>query len=98
DKLVTGVQTCALPIYRRFGHHPATQGFVRGLALAVAGVFVVVLTRIMNTSGWNPTNLMITLGAIVIGATRRVPVFVVLAVAAIEIGRASCRERGWVWV
>ena len=70
-------------LYRRFGHHPATQGFVRGLALAVAGVFVVVLTRIMNTSGWNPTNLMITLGAIVIGATRRVPVFVVLAVAAI---------------
>ena len=70
-------------LYRRFGHHPATQGFVRGLALAVAGVFVVVLTRIMNTAGWNSTNLMITLGAIVLGATRRVPVFAVLAVAAI---------------
>ena len=31
-------------LYRRIGHHPATHGFVRGLALAVAGVFVVVLT------------------------------------------------------
>ena len=70
-------------LYRRFGHHPATQGFVRGLALAVAGVFVVVLTGIMNTAGWSSTNLMITLGAFVLGATRRVPVFLVLAVAAI---------------
>ncbi len=37
----------------------------------------------MNTAGWNSTNLMITLGALVLGATRRVPLFVVLAVAAI---------------
>jgi chromate transporter len=70
-------------LYRRWGHHPATQGFVRGLGLAVAGVFVMVLTGIMNTAGWNPTNLMITLGAIVLGATRRVPVVVVLLLAAI---------------
>ena len=70
-------------LYRRFGHHPATQGFVRGLGLAVAGVFVIVLTGIMNTAGWNLTNLMIALGAIILGATRRVPVFVVLLLAAI---------------
>jgi chromate transporter len=70
-------------LYRRFGHHPATQGFVRGLALAVAGVFVIVLAGIMNTAGWSVSNLMITLGAIVLGATRRVPVLVVLLLAAI---------------
>jgi chromate transporter len=70
-------------LYRRWGHHPATQGFVRGLGLAVAGIFVIVLTGIMNTAGWTSTNLMITLGAIVLGATRRVPVLAVLVLAAI---------------
>jgi chromate transporter len=70
-------------LYRRWGHRPATQGFVRGLGLAVSGIFVVVLTGIMNTAGWSFTNLMITLGAIILGATRRVPVVLVLALAAI---------------
>lgn len=70
-------------LYRRWGHHPATQGFVRGLGLAVVGIFVVVLTGIMNTAGWSATNLLITAGAIALGATRRVPVVVVLVLAAI---------------
>jgi chromate transporter len=70
-------------LYRRWGHHPATQGFVRGLGLAVVGIFVFVLTGIMNTAGWSVTNLMITIGAIALGATRRVPVVVVLVLAAI---------------
>jgi chromate transporter len=70
-------------LYRRWGHHPATQGFVRGLGLAVAGIFVVVLTGIMTTAGWTFTNLMFTLGAIILAATRRVPVVLVLALAAI---------------
>lgn len=70
-------------LYRRWGHHPATQGFVRGLGLAVVGIFVVVLTGIMNTAGWSMTNLLITIGAIALGATRRVPVVVVLLLAAI---------------
>ena len=70
-------------LYRRWGHHPATQGFVRGLGLAVVGIFVVVLTGIMNTAGWSATNLMITIGAIALAATRRVPVVVVLLLAAI---------------
>jgi chromate transporter len=70
-------------LYRRWGHHPATQGFVRGLGLAVAGVFVIVLTGIMNTAGWTPANLMIALGTIILGATGRVPVLVVLVLAAI---------------
>jgi len=70
-------------LYRRLGHHPATQGFVRGLGLAVAGVFVIVLAGIMTTAGWNFANLCIAAGAIVIGATRRIPVFVALVLAAL---------------
>ncbi|HYR88904.1 MAG TPA: chromate transporter [Terriglobia bacterium] len=70
-------------LYRRWGHRPVIQGFVRGLGLAVAGVFVIVLSGIMNTAGWNPANLMIAVGGIVLGAMRRVPVLVVLVLAAI---------------
>src|SRR5262245_36769659 len=69
--------------YSRWGGHPATQGFVRGLGLAVIGIFAVVLTGIMGSVGWTSPNLMIMLGAIVLGATRRVPVIVILALAAV---------------
>ena len=69
--------------YRRWGHHPATQGFVRGLGLAIVGIFLVILTGIMNTTGWSPANLMITVGAIALAATRRVPVLAVLLLAAL---------------
>ena len=70
-------------LYRRWGHHPATDGFVRGLSLAVIGVFVIVLARIMNSTGWTATNVMIMAGAIASGATRRVPVVLILIAAAI---------------
>ena len=70
-------------VYRRWGHHAAVQGFVRGLGLAVCGVFTIVLTGIMNNAGWNAVNIVIALGAITLGATRRVPVVVVLLMAGI---------------
>jgi chromate transporter len=70
-------------LYRRFGNHPATQAFVRGLGLAVAGIFLVVLTRIMYNAGWTSISVMIMLGAVVLGATRRVPVLIVLVLAAL---------------
>jgi chromate transporter len=69
--------------YGRFGNHPATQGFVRGLGLAVAGIFLVVLAGIMNTVGWSSTNLMIMLGTMALAATRRVPVLLMLMLAAL---------------
>ena len=70
-------------IYRRYGHQPATQGFVRGLGLAVIGIYVIILSGIMKSAGWTPSNLMITAGAVALGATRRIPVPVVLAIAAV---------------
>jgi chromate transporter len=70
-------------VYRRWGRHAATEGFVRGLGIAVAGVFVVVLGGIMKAAGWNFQNVMIALGALGLGATRRVPVIVVLGLAAV---------------
>jgi chromate transporter len=70
-------------IYRRYGHHPATQGFVRGLSLAVIGIFVVVLTGIMKSTGWTSSNVLIAAGAIALGSTRRVPGLLILIFAGI---------------
>jgi chromate transporter len=67
--------------HRRYGEHPATQGFVRGLALAVNGIFLTVLLGIMRGNGVDVTSIAIMLGAVALGATRRVPVLVVLALA-----------------
>ena len=69
--------------YRRYGDLAAMQGFVRGLSLAVIGIFAVVLFGIMRTAGFNTPNLLIALGAMGLGATRRVPVLGVLTLAAL---------------
>ncbi|HNP72805.1 MAG TPA: chromate transporter [Kouleothrix sp.] len=69
--------------YRRFGGHPAMQGFVRGLSLAVTGIFLVVLFGIMRGVGFEPRALLIALCALGLGATRRVPVIGVMALAAL---------------
>lgn len=70
-------------VYRAIGHHPATEGFVRGLALAVAGVFLVVLAKLMIGVGISATSLLIMAGAIGLGLIRRLPVVLVIALAAI---------------
>lgn len=70
-------------LYRRWGHHRVVQGFVRGLGLAVIGVFVVVMTGIMSTGGWNATTEAILISAMVLGSIRRIPVIVVLVLAAL---------------
>jgi chromate transporter len=80
-------------IYRRYGHHPATQGFVRGLSLAVVGVYIIIMSGIMKNAGWTPSNFMIAAGAVVLGSTRRLPGVVILIVAAI-IGIALYRMTG----
>jgi chromate transporter len=70
-------------IYRRYGHHPATQGFVRGLGLAVIGIYVIILAGIMKNAGWTSSNAMIAAGAIALGSTRRLPGVLILLLAAI---------------
>ncbi|HWQ15296.1 MAG TPA: chromate transporter [Roseiflexaceae bacterium] len=69
--------------YRRHGERPAMQGFVRGLTLAVAGIFLVVLARIMAEAGVDARSVGIALAALALGATRRVPVLVTLALAGV---------------
>jgi chromate transporter len=69
-------------LYRRVGHHPAVQGFVRGLSLAVVGVFLVALAGLLRANGADAAALAIVAGAAALGMARRVPVLITLALAA----------------
>lgn len=69
-------------IYARTKHHPAVEGFVRGLGTAVVGVFAVVMLNLLGKVGVNVRTVLIALIALGLGASRRVPILVILALAA----------------
>jgi chromate transporter len=69
--------------YRRVRHHPAIEGFVRGLGLAVVGVGAVILWRLLaGTGGLRLSSLVVAAASAALMATRRVPVLVILVLAA----------------
>ncbi len=70
-------------LYARYGSHPAVQGFVRGLTLAVASMFLVVIVNIMHQNGIDIRSIAIALGALGLTYMRKIPVPVILVGAAI---------------
>ena len=59
-------------LYRRVKNHPAVEGFVRGLSLAVVGVFGMVLISLMQNFGVDTRSVLLATAAIGLGLTRRV--------------------------
>lgn len=70
-------------LHQRTGEHPAVQGFVRGLSLAVVSIFPVVLFGLLLNMGLSISTALIVLASLGLGATGRVPVVVLLALAAV---------------
>jgi chromate transporter len=70
-------------LHRRVGDHPAVQGFVRGLGLAVVGIFLVVLAQLLAGNGIDGRSLLLVLAGAGLALTRRVPVPVLLGLAAV---------------
>lgn len=70
-------------LHRRVGNHPAMQGFVRGLAIAVSGIFLVVVVQLLQENGLDLRSLLIVLGSIGLALTKRVPVPLLLALAGV---------------
>ncbi len=70
-------------LYRRTKHHPAVEGFVRGLGLATVGIFVIVLQRLLHDIGLNPRTAVICVASLAAGLMRRVPVIIILLAAAL---------------
>jgi chromate transporter len=70
-------------VYRRTGKHPGVAGFVRGLGLAVVGIFLIVLQRLFQSTGVNIINLLIVMASLGLGLVPRMPIVVVLGGAAL---------------
>lgn len=70
-------------LYSRVQDHPAVEGLMRGLSLAVVGVFLVVMGRLMSTFSSDSVALGMTLLALALGLSRRVPVLWVILGAAV---------------
>lgn len=68
-------------LYRRVQDHPAVEGFMQGLGLAVVGVFVVALHGILQSAGVSVRSVVILLAAIGLAVTRRVPVIGIVGLA-----------------
>lgn len=73
--LILGVER----LYRRVQDHPAVEGFVQGLGLAVVGVFLVALWGILHSAGFSARSLTILLAAVGLALTRRVPILGIVA-------------------
>jgi chromate transporter len=69
-------------LYRRVEHHPAVEGFVRGLSLSVVGVFAVVLLTLLARTGLDGKAIAITVASVGLGMIRRIPVVAVVALGA----------------
>lgn len=67
--------------YRRVENHPAADGFVSGLSLAVAGVFGVALLGILRSAGFSPRTGLLAAGAIALASTKRVPLIGIIGLA-----------------
>ena len=70
-------------LYRRVERHPAVEGFVRGLSLAIVGVFVIVLLRLMHGVGADYRAELIAVAAIGLGFARKIPVLATLFLAGV---------------
>lgn len=91
--LASAVAVCTPPLfillieraYRRVRSHPSIEGFVQGLSLAVVGVSVVILARLLAATpgGVTGTKLLLAAAAFALMATRRVPVLAILVAAGI---------------
>lgn len=75
-----------LPLARliaRVQDRPAVDGFVRGLSAAVIGVFAVAMGDLLGVGGIDAREVGIAALALGVAATRRVPVTLLLAGAAV---------------
>lgn len=69
--------------HQRVGGHAFVRGLIRGLSLAVIGVFLIVLSRLMPGPIPDLRAVAIALIVFVLALTQRIPVVVLLGMAAI---------------
>jgi chromate transporter len=68
--------------YRSVRDHPAAEGFVRGLSLAVIGTFAVALTALLQGMGISLQSVCFVILSLILAATGRFPVIAIIGLAA----------------
>ena len=69
--------------YNRIEHAPAVQDFMRGLSLAVVGLTLAVSFGLLRSAVTDVGGIAILLGTLALAMTKRVPVVIMLALAAL---------------
>jgi len=69
--------------YRRVHDHPAVEGFMRGLTLAVCGISTVVLMTVLRSAGLSRMSIATMLASVALVATKKVPIPLIFTVASI---------------
>ncbi len=69
--------------YRRVRHHPLVEGFMRGLSLAVVGIFLVVMWKLLYGTGLNVRSCTILVVSMALGFWGRLPVALILGLGAL---------------
>ncbi len=69
--------------YRKIRHHPLVEGFMHGLSLAVVGIFVVVMAKLLLSTGLDAKTVTVLVVSTTLGFWGRVPVVAVLAIGAL---------------
>jgi chromate transporter len=70
-------------LYRRVKDHPAVEGFMRGLSLAGAGIFVVVLASLYRGVHPDTHTAAIAAASFALASVKRISPLLILALAAI---------------
>lgn len=69
--------------YARIALHPATHGLLDGIVLTIVGIGVVILADLFRSSGIDIGTIVIMLASATLAITRRMPVNLILILAAI---------------
>jgi chromate transporter len=70
-------------LYARVKHHPAVEGFMSGLSIAVVGIFGVVLYRLLGATGIDIKSVTIIALCLALAFTKRVPVLAIIVLGAL---------------
>ncbi|MEP7199348.1 MAG: chromate transporter [Chloroflexota bacterium] len=68
--------------HAQIADHPATQGLLDGVVLVIVGIGVMILAELLRTNGFDLSTLAIVVTSAALAIARRLPVNVILLVAA----------------
>lgn len=69
-------------LYSRVHRHPAVEGFMQGLSLAVIGVFSVILVELLRSVGITAATVSVCVIAFLAAGSGRIPIIAIIAAAA----------------